>query len=695
MSKTIASSTIPLPAPLLMSDSMAADWKRFHSQWQNYEVAADLAELSTQKRAAIFLACVGTDAYQRFQTMDFEDDSDRQDIEKVIAAFTKFCVGEVNITYERYLFNKRTQNLGESFDNFLSELRRLARTCDYGDLVESIITDRIVLGIQSDVTRRKLLQIRKLSLNAAIDVCKSSEIAHRQLQAISAPTEVHALHFAPKRSAQRQKSEQRTAKGRTVASRDGSVGRHCKYCKRQHEMRKEACPAYGQTCRKCGKQNHFATACRSNSAPSSNKVHQLDLDQEELLSLKTKNVKRLHSNLRVDGHSIRFLLDCGSTVNLLSQAAAKLIDPNLVNLKPPTSILRMFDDTVLQTVGILTARIQHPRSKELLEMEFYVTESHKQPILGLEACLQLDLLTVDRENICTVRITAKPLTREDILDKYGDVFDGLGLLEGDVHLDTDPSVQPVQMPMRRIPHALKDKVEAELQQMCTDGIIEKVTEPSDWINPMLVIARPDGRVRIVLDPLNLNKALLRAHYRLPVIDDVLPQLTRAKVFSTVDAKNGFYLLKLDTESSKLTTFESPFARWRYLRMPLGISPAPEIFQARVHDALRGLRGIACIADDILIYGSGDTLEEAQRDHDENLTALLDRCREKGLKLNRDKLQLNRKSTRYMGHELTSSGLAIDKRKTRRHSPDASTYGSQRCYENYRTFHVRCEVCSEF
>ena len=210
-----------------MSDSMAADWKIFHSQWQNYEVAADLAELSTQKRAAISLACVGTDAYQRFQTMDFEDASDRQDIGKVIEAFTKFCVGEVNITYERYLFNKRTQNLGESFDNFPSELQRLSRTCDYGDLAESIITDRIVLGIQSDVTRQKLLQIRKLSLNAAIDVCKTSEIAHRQLQAISAPTAVHVLHSAHKRSAQRQKSEQRTAKGRKVASRDGSVGRHC------------------------------------------------------------------------------------------------------------------------------------------------------------------------------------------------------------------------------------------------------------------------------------------------------------------------------------------------------------------------------------------------------------------------------------------------------------------------------------
>jgi len=72
-------------------------------------------------------------------------------------------------------------------------------------------------------------------------------------------------------------------------------------------------------------------------------------------------------------------------------------------------------------------------------------------------------------------------------------------------------------------------------------------------------------------------------------------------------------------------------------MPFGISPAPEIFQARMHSALSGLKGIACTADDILCYGSGETIEEATIDHNLNLRALLQRCREKGIKLNSRKL----------------------------------------------------------
>jgi len=178
----------------------------------------------------------------------------------------------------------------------------------------------------------------------------------------------------------------------------------------------------------------------------------------------------------------------------------------------------------------------------------------------------------------------------------------------------------------------------------------------------LVVTRPDGRIRLCLDPKPLNKALLRCHFRIRTIDDILPQLAKAKVFSTCDAKNGFWLLKLDAESSKLTCFETPFGRFRWLRLPFGVKSAPELFAAKMQEALHGLNGVACIADDILTYGCGDTIEEAQKDHDRNFMAMLDRCRLKGIRLNKQKLQICREVTRYMGHELTCTGLQPDSRK---------------------------------
>ena len=115
-------------------------------------------------------------------------------------------------------------------------------------------------------------------------------------------------------------------------------------------------------------------------------------------------------------------------------------------------------------------------------------------------------------------------------------------------------------------------------------------------------------------------------------------------------------MKLDKESSVLTTFETSFSRYRWLRLPFGNSPSPKIFQAKMHETLNGLKGVACIADDILIFGCGETKDEADTDHDRNIIVLLNRCQEKGLHLNKEKLQLRHKSTIFRGRELTSEGL---------------------------------------
>ena len=134
------------------------------------------------------------------------------------------------------------------------------------------------------------------------------------------------------------------------------------------------------------------------------------------------------------------------------------------------------------------------------------------------------------------------------------------------------------------------------------------------------------------------------------------------LFSKADLKDGFLQIQLDEESSKLTTFQTPWGRYRYLRMPFGISPAPEYFQRKLDQNLEGLNGVYKIADDILITGRGSTMKEAVKDHDATLLKLLDRCRERNLKLNREKLQLKCSETPFIGHVLTPEGVKPDPSK---------------------------------
>ena len=108
---------------------------------------------------------------------------------------------------------------------------------------------------------------------------------------------------------------------------------------------------------------------------------------------------------------------------------------------------------------------------------------------------------------------------------------------------------------------------------------------------MVVVKESNGKIRLYIDPKPLNEALKRNHYPLPVTGDLLPLLAKAKVFSVVDAKNGFWHVQLDNESNFLTTFGTPWGRFRYTRMPFGIPPAPEEFQRRLEQALEGLEGV--------------------------------------------------------------------------------------------------------
>ena len=121
---------IPLPPALkLHTGELASNWRRSKSQWRNYELTTDVARESQERRTAILLSCIGSEAYDVFQSMVFHDEADRSNIEAVIKAFDEFCIGETNITFERYTQNKRAQEPNESFETFLTELRRLVKSC--------------------------------------------------------------------------------------------------------------------------------------------------------------------------------------------------------------------------------------------------------------------------------------------------------------------------------------------------------------------------------------------------------------------------------------------------------------------------------------------------------------------------------------------------------------------------------------
>lgn len=108
-----------------------------------------------------------------------------------------------------------------------------------------------------------------------------------------------------------------------------------------------------------------------------------------------------------------------------------------------------------------------------------------------------------------------------------------------MHLEIDPNVKPIQLPVRKVPVAVKEKLKFELDRLSDLEIITPVQVPTEWISATVVVMKPDGRIRLCIDPKPLNKALKRNHYPTPTIDEILPELSKARLFSVLDAKTDF------------------------------------------------------------------------------------------------------------------------------------------------------------
>ena len=148
-----------------------------------------------------------------------------------------------------------------------------------------------------------------------------------------------------------------------------------------------------------------------------------------------------------------------------------------------------------------------------------------EPILCKQTLLDMNMVQIlncDREP----RVSTLAMDQTPLLDEYSDVFEGLGRLEGPYSIVTDTSVPPVVHPPRRIPVALIDQVQQKLDEMVTEDVIEKVDQPTDWVSSMLVVRKPatgstrETKIRVCLDPRDLNKAIKREHFPMPTIAEI-------------------------------------------------------------------------------------------------------------------------------------------------------------------------------
>ena len=540
-------SNIPLPSKLELKGNLATNWKRFKRLWKNYEIASRLSSQSSELRTATLLTCIGPDVLDIYDGLPFTDEAEKTNVDKVIELLEAYFIGETNEIYEAYLFNQRVQEVGESFDSFLTALRTLAKTCNFGSMQDRMIRDRFVVGIKENSTRKKLLIETKLTLNKCIDICRANENTANQLKDMTQTEEVSAINTG------------KPPNERPVQTKPPQKIK-CKFCHRFHLRKKELCPAWQHKCSACGEMNHFSAACRNpktNQQQQKKRVHNVeeslcakhdDEDSDEYLfsvesvaSVQAKSSpKKIYASMRLRDETVKFQVDCGATVNILPADVYQKVfsDPQLSRLEKSETTLVMFNQSELKPLGCVKVETTNPRNDQCFLTEYTVVPRGHIALLGAQTVQQFSLITVNTDNIMSVSDTAA--AQPDIVSEFEDVFSGEGKLEEKLHLEIDKSVTPVALPVRKVPFAVKEPLKQELERLVEKGILEPVAVPTEWISSMVVVKKSNGKIRLCIDPKPLNQALKRNHYPLPVMDDLLAQLANAKVFSVVDARNGFW-----------------------------------------------------------------------------------------------------------------------------------------------------------
>ncbi|XP_038075960.1 uncharacterized protein K02A2.6-like [Patiria miniata] len=667
------------PGQLQLEGNLAKNWKEWVRSFELYAMATELQKKPEPVQCATFLHVAGPAAQRVYATLTFADD-EKDKLQVLKAKFKQYCEPKRNLSVLRYMFNSRNQKVDEPFDTYLTNVKCLVRECEFGDIENSLLRDRVVCGVKDTKTREKLLQEDNLTLEKCINICQVSEMSATHVKALQAELNLTQQRQEVNRvTSTKARPPTRAASRKEMSNNNAENGTksRCDFCTYVHFTNR--CPAKYEQCNSCHKVGHFSKSriCKAQHKSRPKMVREVnessdddeDNTQYDVAGVNLQEPRKQLEDLMIDyiagqesgdwtetcqigRNKVDFKLDSGSQADILPEDCFKNTG---LALLPSNASLKSYSGHKIKALGktIANLKVGTGTGCTTQQVVFQVVSGNVKPILGLKTCQRLGLIKRVRvDEVVSGSAQNVPVHSNITFTEHNDLYEGLGKLQNhEYEIELNVDAAPVQNPPRTIPYTLRDKVKAELERMEKLGVIARVEEPTDWVSSMSIVGKPDGSVRICLDPRELNNAIKRAHYPMPTLRDVAARMPQAKVFSKFDATSGYWQLPLTQRSSYLTTFNTPFGRFRYMVLPFGISSASEIWQCAMVTEFGALEGVEIVVDDILVWGENTT------EHDERVAKFLEKVRESGLKLNRKKSVIGTDKLEYVGHVISAEGLS--------------------------------------
>ena len=409
---------------------------------------------------------------------------------------------------------------------------------------------------------------------------------------------------------------------------------------------------YHKNCNLCKKRGHFSKQRIKVKEIEPETSSESDVSETLFIGTITGNDlisfddKEWTIDIVANNAVINFKIDTGAQANILPyQEYCQLEKRPKLNKTKVSSCA--YNGTIIPVVRSCIVQLEY--KNKLVPILFIVADMKSPPIIGLKTSTDLELIK------CIHQIYKIKTVITDYLQEFSDCFGKIGCFTRTHSIVTDPEVQPTINPPRRVPIALHNRLHDELQCMIKMKVITPVEEPSDWVSNYVVVEKPDKSFRICLDPRDLIKAIKRPHFYLPTTEGIIAKISTGKIFTKLDASCAYWQIPIDYQSSKLLTFSTPFGRYRFLRMPYGISSASDVCQMYISQMLDVIEGSTNSQDDI-IWGD-DEHQLKQR-----TLEVFKVIRKSGMKLNKSKCSFHQPELIYLEHKITAEGVFPDESK---------------------------------
>ncbi|UYV69808.1 K02A2.6-like [Cordylochernes scorpioides] len=584
----------------------------WRESFEIFAIAVNLESMPLVRQRAILKHIAGEKTVMIYKTFHISENDTYPNVKEMLDMFTNHFKPFKNTIQRRNAFFTCVQKERQGIMEFVTELKHLAQECEFENLTESLIRDRLIIGILDREVKRKLLEDPQLTLPRAISIAMISESTCSQVASLNEQKMI-------------EKIEKRNWVKDTIRMENAEAGPSGINPRRERIIEPLVC-----------RTKRIRNLLAESEAEES--CDQINLNE---VAVKTVRSDKWSATIIINGKKTTVHLDTGAQINVLPH---KVINqwPSRPEIRPTSLKAFAYGNTELPVVGKCNVLYLYGEKKEMFE--FIVADVEAQTLITGDTCEKLEILRrINHINTDEMKLCSET---QKILEQYHEVFQGVGLINSECKIYTKPEYSPVQVPPRRIPTSLGAEVQSELEKMVKQGIVTKIYHETEWSHPMVVVKKKSGQIRICLDPRKLNEALVGRHFQTPAPAELLHEIPKAKYYTVLDVKSAYWHIPVAKECRDLLVMTTPFGKFRYNRLPFGLKISAQIFVEKMTNIFRDSFQNITYVDDLLIYA--DTIQE----HNKKLKGI----QEKNIKFDLTKARICLTKVRFLGHLISQNGI---------------------------------------